>query len=584
MAGRIPNDAIQTVLSQIDIVQLIQTRLTLKKSGQNWSACCPFHNEKTPSFIVSAQKQFYHCFGCGAHGNAIGFLIAYDRMSFPEAVEALAEQAGVALPTDEVNSNQDAQQYQALLDIMTQAQRYYQTQLHRNPTALAYLEQRGLSPDTIKTFGLGYAPEAWRSLQARIDAHPAQLVTAGLTIHKPGKRDYDRFRDRLMFPIRDRRGRTIAFGGRTLGEASPKYLNSPETPLFHKSQTLYGIDQLTTLQPRPKKIILVEGYMDVIMLAEHGIQNACATLGTALTPRHFQRLTTLCNHLAFCFDGDSAGLAAADRAVTLCLPLLRDGLSVDIITLPKGHDPDSFVAKQGKLGFEDAIQTAKPLHVYLFAQIEQTYPLISMGNRIRYALEAKRHITRIPGQVYQQLLLAQLAERTQLTGAQIEQLSPEDLPGERPQHLAIQKLKPNNARLNPIQTAFSILIQYPHLNSNLPKMPDDLYPKSVAYQQLRVLQTHCEQQPTPTTAQLSEYWRDHPLAKRVQHLITYTHLIQTDTALAQELADTGKKIIRDGRQQLIDQLLDQAQQGTLSTANKQRLLALLSQKSNDTAS
>jgi len=372
--ARIPNDFIDTLLERTDIVMLIDARVSLKKAGREYQARCPFHDEKTPSFTVSPSKQFYHCFGCGAHGSAISFLMEYDRLEFRDAIELLAQQAGVELPAEEgFSSGQDTTQRLAPLhNAMTAADRFYRQALRGAPQAIDYLKQRGVTGQTAKRFGIGYAPAGWRNLHLP-DAHAA--TTAGLLIQRDDGNHYDRFRNRIMFPIRDQRGRTIAFGGRTLGDDKAKYLNSPETPLFHKSRHMYGLYEARQAMRELPFLLVVEGYMDVIALAQGGFGNTVATLGTATTPEHLTLLFRHTEEVIFCFDGDAAGQRAAQKAMQQCLPVMRGARRVRFLFLPAGDDPDSLIrTRNGPARLRQAIDAAQPLSALLLNHVTDGGP------------------------------------------------------------------------------------------------------------------------------------------------------------------------------------------------------------------
>lgn len=382
--GMIPKSFIEQLLAQADIVQVIGQRVSLKKAGKNYVACCPFHDEKTPSFNVSPVKQFYHCFGCGASGDAIRFLQEYDGLSFPDAVEALAQQVGLTVPYEQISPEQEqVQQRQATLyDVLGQAAKFYRHQLRDHPeaeAAKAYLRTRGLTPEIAKTYYLGYAPRGWDGLKQAFqpwDTYEPLLLEAGLRIAREDRAgSYDRFRNRIMFPIRDVRGRVIGFGGRVLGDEKPKYLNSPESQVFHKSRVLYGLYELLQRRASFDHIIVVEGYMDVIALAQHGVGNAVATLGTAVTAEHLDTLYRQVDKLVFSFDGDAAGRKAAWKAVELLLPNLNERQSAKILFLPQGEDPDSLVRKLGREGFMKCIHEAPDLVTFVVQTLVSQLPV-----------------------------------------------------------------------------------------------------------------------------------------------------------------------------------------------------------------
>lgn len=427
--GTIPRTFIDTLLNRADIVQVIQQRVPLKKAGSNYKACCPFHSEKTPSFNVSPQKQFYHCFGCGASGDALKFIMAYDGLPFVEAVEQLAGMYGMEVPYEKRSQRavEQQRQQQDLYEVMHSVAKYYRHQLRDHPhaeKAKTYLKQRGLSAEIAKAFVIGYAPDGWQNLQPALKADAAltqQLIEAGMLIKNEEGRVYDRFRDRIMFPIRDIRGRVIAFGGRILGDGQPKYLNSPETPIFHKSHTLYGLYEMKQSRQNFDHIIVVEGYMDVVALAQFGVWNAVATLGTATTVEHLELLFRQVNEVVFCFDGDEAGIKAAWKALELCLPLMGEQRSVKFLFLPQGEDPDSTVRKEGVEGFQARVKSALSLSQFLIEGLQNQLkaPLSSAEGRQHLVALATPFVQKSHG-LYQFLLAEAVAEQVQLPTWRVE--------------------------------------------------------------------------------------------------------------------------------------------------------------------
>ncbi len=416
----IPQPFIQDLVARIDIVELIQRYVPLKKAGANYAACCPFHNEKSPSFTVSPSKQFYHCFGCGAHGTAIGFLMEYAGLGFVDAVRDLAQQLGLAVPDDgpAFDGATHARQ-SSLIELMSEATRFYRDQLKQSPRAIDYLQRRGLSGEITAHFGIGYAPDAWQSLDqvfAKYD-DPA-LVEAGLVVTNETGRRYDRFRDRIMFPIQDQRGNVIAFGGRVLDRGEPKYLNSPETPLFEKGRELYGLPQARNGIREADTVIVVEGYMDVVALAQFDVGNAVAALGTATTPMHVQKLLRQAGRIVFCFDGDKAGRKAATRALDAALPHLADDKHVSFLFLPEEHDPDSFVREHGAAAFKTAARNATSLGHFLIDTLAEECDLASADGRAQFLDLAKDSVPKIGAPNLRVQLVSQLAR--------IAHLSPED--------------------------------------------------------------------------------------------------------------------------------------------------------------
>ena len=427
MAGRIPEHFIDDIIARTDLVELINSRVSLKRSGKNYAACCPFHQEKTPSFTVSPQKQFYYCFGCGASGNAIGFLMDYDRLGFVDAIEQLAKLHSVEIPREDDGNLQPQQNLKPIYELLEKASEFYQAQL-KNPQvrerAISYLKRRGLTGETAKQFAIGYAPAGWDNLIKHLNADDRQkelLATAGLAVKNDRGRIYDRFRDRIMFPIRDPRGRTIGFGGRVLGDEKPKYLNSPETPVFHKSRELYGLYEARQQRTKIVKHLVVEGYMDVVALAQFGIHFGVATLGTASNQEHLEKLFKQVNQVVFCFDGDEAGRNAAKRALENAIPTMKDGREVKFLFLPEGEDPDTMVRKQGPEVFEDLVQRAQPLSEFFYQTMSEGLDTNTLDGKARLAKLAAPHIERFPKGIFRQLMLDRLAKITELSSTALEE-------------------------------------------------------------------------------------------------------------------------------------------------------------------
>jgi len=416
----IPESFVQELLARIDIVDVVERYVPLRKAGANYSACCPFHSEKTPSFTVSPSKQFYHCFGCGAHGSAIGFLMQHAGIGFIEAVEDLASSAGLQVPHEERNRVERAKKA-PLTEVMARAMRFYREQLKAAPEAVDYLKNRGLTGEIAAKFALGYAPDGWQGLQQVFpDYNDPALVECGLVIVNEQGRRYDRFRDRVMFPILDQRGNVIGFGGRVIGEGEPKYLNSPETPLFEKGRELYGLTQARQAIRDTDTVIVVEGYMDVVALAQHGIGHAVATLGTACTPTHVHKLLRQASKVVFCFDGDSAGRKAAWRGLEACLEQLSDDKSAGFLFLPPEHDPDSFVRTEGAETFRRLVAHPTTLTEFLLRELKAEVDLASAEGRARLVHEAKPHLTRLAAPILRVQLVKAVAEAAALTQAEVE--------------------------------------------------------------------------------------------------------------------------------------------------------------------
>lgn len=424
MAGRIPEQFIDELLVRADIVDVIDRRVPLKKAGKDYKACCPFHEEKTASFTVSADKQFYHCFGCGAHGSAIGFLMEYEHLPFPEAIEELASILGMDVPRQGGSfSGPVASDTPELLAILNEADLFYRQQLRNHADAqeaVDYLKQRGLTGEIAAQFGIGFAPDAWDTLAASLgtsDERRKLLEKAGLVTSKQGGGVYDRFRHRIMFPIHDYRGRVVGFGGRLLpgGESdAAKYLNSPETPVFHKGREMYGLFRAREAIKNANRVLVVEGYMDVVALAQHGVENVVAALGTATTPDHLERLFRHAPEVVFCFDGDRAGRQAAWRALEQSLPLLRSGRLVSFLFLPEGEDPDSMIRAEGREGFEQRLASVTPLPEFLMDELTAKVDLSRADGQARFAELAKPLLQKVPGGVFREILLEMLEKKAGL--------------------------------------------------------------------------------------------------------------------------------------------------------------------------
>ena len=417
--ARLPQAFIDQVLDRTDIVDVVDRRVKLKKAGKNYSACCPFHQEKTPSFSVNPEKQFYYCFGCGAGGNALGFIMDYERMEFREAIESLAQAAGIDLPAEEVDNAPQVDHQKPLYESMERATKLYEGFLRQHKDrgrVVEYLKNRGLSGEIARDFRLGFAPEGWDNLMQTLTDEDSvgHALTAGLLIENDKGRKYDRFRDRVIFPIVNQRGKVIAMGGRVLGDGKPKYLNSPETPLFSKSHELYGLHHIRKFAKNLSRIVVVEGYMDVIALAQFGIHYAVATLGTSVGKPHLELLFRRVEQVVFCFDGDEAGRKAAFRGMEAALPMMEDGRQVKFLFLPEGEDPDTVVRSKGAQHLEHMFDTAAPLEQFLFEQMGTGIDLKTMDGKARLSKLVAPYINQIPDGVYKTLLFKSLAERTDM--------------------------------------------------------------------------------------------------------------------------------------------------------------------------
>ncbi|WP_291992481.1 DNA primase [Candidatus Accumulibacter sp. ACC003] len=464
----IPDSFIQELLQRVDIVDLVDGYVPLKKTGANFAACCPFHSEKSPSFTVSPSKQFYHCFGCGAHGSAIGFLMEYSGAGFVDAIKELAARCGLQLPDEQGHAPQHGPKLKALADTMARAAKFYCQQLKSSEKAITYLKERGVSGEVARLFGIGYAPDGWQNLAGAVDDYSdRELQLAGLVIKNEQGRLYDRFRERVMFPIVNQKGEVIAFGGRILGAGEPKYLNSPETPLFEKGRELFGLPQARTAIRDSDTVIVVEGYMDVVALAQHGIGNAVATLGTATTATHVQKLLRQADRVVFCFDGDGAGRKAAWRALENSIEVLPEQKSIGFVLLPEGEDPDSLVRKRGGEAFQRMIVEATPLSDFMLRELARQCDLASAEGRARLVADARPLLGRMQSPLLRLQLVKRLAEASTFSQAEVERLCALS-PVARPAPARAPRQKPS--LLRPL---LRLLLQKPEL---APQLPLELLP------------------------------------------------------------------------------------------------------------
>ena len=576
MRGRIPREFIDELLARLDVVEVIDRRVPLKKAGKDFKACCPFHNEKTPSFTVSRPKQFYHCFGCGVSGTAITFLMEFEHLSFPEAVEELAGEAGLEVP-DTGPARSGDNPTLPLLEILGEASRYYKDQLRSHSdasTTIAYLKQRGLTGEIAAQFDLGYAPTGWDNLSSTAGNEEKLdlMVKAGLISKRESGGHYDRFRARVIFPIHDNKGRVIAFGGRLLDEGEPKYLNSPETPVFHKGSELYNLHRARSAIAQQQMSIVVEGYMDVLALAQHGIDHCVATLGTATTATHLQRLFRLAPSIVFCFDGDRAGRDAAGRALEIALPLLESGRQVSFLFLPEGEDPDSVVRDQGADTFRSLIESATPLPDLLFDTLLNQTDLTRMDGKARLATLARPLISRVPEGPLRELMQQRLSDLTGVTPSGLGGLptTPATVPHKR--------ASARSKRLSPLATAISVLVQRPQLATdlNLPTTVVDTQ-DDPGVQLLTKVHGLARENPQLTTASLIERFRGDEQQPTLEKLASRNHLVDDDgleVFLAEILATLASQSIDDA----IADLLHLASERELSEIEKQQLGELYQQR------
>lgn len=576
MAGLIPRNFIDDLLARVDIVDIVDARVKLKKAGKNYSACCPFHNEKTPSFSVSQEKQFYHCFGCGVHGNAIDFVMEFDNLDFVESIEELANGLGLDVPREqrsgEVSSapRANSEEKRSLYDLMGSISQFYASQLKvsANTPAIDYLKQRGLSGEIVKKFGIGYVADEWDSIRKNFgQKNQAQemLVTAGMLIENDQGNRYDRFRGRVMFPIRDRRGRVIGFGGRIIGDATPKYLNSPETPIFHKGKELYGLYEVLQAHREPEQVLVVEGYMDVVALAQYGVDYSVASLGTSTTGDHLQMLFRQTSTVVCCYDGDRAGREAAWRALENALGYLKSGNILKFLFLPDGEDPDSYIRKHGKEAFEQQVRDAKPLSEYLFSNLTEQVQVGS--NEGKAALEALADplIRKIPDEHLQAQLFKMLGQRT---GNFLEH----KVSGKRAVKQSASA--PKKIAKTPMRVVIALLMQNPEYSKFVPDLTDVREIEIPGLSLLHDVLDKCITYPHINTGQLIEHWRDTQNEALLSRLASWEIPLEDDN---QEdiFLDSLDNILAQCVEKQIENLQAKARSIGLSTEEKRELQALM---------
>ena len=593
MNGLIPQSFIDELIARTDVIEIIGSRISLKKAGREYKAVCPFHDEKTPSFTVSPHKGFYHCFGCGAHGTAIAFLMNYENLGFVDAVEALAEIHGLEIPTskNERNSSQSA----VLHDLLSEADQLYRAALRKNSAAVDYLKNRGIDGETAGRFGIGYAPDAWDTVLKGLggnDRRNKDLIEAGLVIRNEQGRQYDRFRDRIMFPIRDPRGRIIGFGGRLLNNGEPKYLNSPETPVFHKGQALYGLYEarhISQKKPPPgannpsAPVLVVEGYLDVASLTQHEISPAVATLGTATTPAHVRQLTRLTDSVIFCFDGDRAGKAAAWKAMEAVLPHAGDKVDLKFLLLPEGEDPDSLLRSRGSTYFLELIDQAIPLSNFLLGELASRIDLSSTDGRSRLATLTKPLFNRLPTGVYRELLLAQLAERVGLSKERLDALLVEEPPTasslDRAPHAQTAQNSPAvtdiEQRSPLIRKAIELILHHPEAGTTVEKIPALTEVNQPGSALLRQLLDVVTENTDITTAGLLERFRNDSEGQYLGRLVTAQPLDDGE-AVPQVLKDSLERIVENYQKERLGALL--AKGNSLEPQERMELEELLRKK------
>jgi len=587
MAGRIPQTFIDELIARADIVELIGARVPLKKAGREYKACCPFHDEKTPSFWVSPDKQFYHCFGCGAHVTALGFLMEYDRLPFPEAIEDLAGRLGLTVPHEAGAAPESVDATAPLYELLTKVADFYHATLLRDERAQAYAAKRGLTAETIERFRIGYARESWNDVLNRFgggERAQSQLMATGLIIEREragsgtagADRYYDRFRDRLMFPIRDTRGRVIAFGGRILDAGEPKYLNSPETALFHKGKELYGLYETRLARKALKRLLVVEGYMDTVRLHQAGLTYAVATLGTATTAEHLRRAFRLVSEIVFCFDGDRAGRAAAWRALQQVLPEAREGREIRFLFLPEGEDPDSLVGREGSERFEARLDSALPLSEYLVTQLLEQTDVSHADGKAHFVALARPLLEKITPGVYRELVIERVAAAINLPAGRLEQWmrAPDKAPTKPPARL--EPLNRPIGRGNMVTQSISLLLHFPAAATAVSE-EQRLNLSRVNQPGVDVLRELLEQQrstPAASTAQTLERWRDRPEYRRFCELAASEPLVPDRVAAGAELSQAVVRLLALEPRRRLQALIDKAGSETLDESEKLELQAL----------
>lgn len=579
MAGRIPQDFIEQLLARIDIVGVVGERVPLKKAGREYTACCPFHNEKTPSFTVSPSKQFYHCFGCGAHGSAISFLMEYEHLEYVEAIESLANSLGLAVPREGGGQPSRRRQNTDLYSLMKVAGRWFSEQLPCNEPASQYLQRRGLSQEVIQNFGLGYAPAGWENIASRFSNFGnTKLLASGLLTKNEQGRVYDRFRERIMFPIRDRRGRVIGFGGRVLGKGEPKYLNSPETEIFHKGNELYGLFEARNHTRKLERLLVVEGYMDVIALAQYDVTYAVATLGTATTREHIKQLLRLVPEVIFCFDGDRAGREAAWRALENALPELRDDKEIRFLFLPQGEDPDSQIRQVGKQVFEAGLKNALPLSDYLISALQQRYNLSSGEGKSRFLNEGLRLLENVPPILLREQFLGEFSTLTSTPIEILRQKLKERLVGGgKTLESSITHLSDQDVRRTPMRHAIAMLLHNPKLVIQADS-PEQILRYSVPGMELMALMVESiEENPHIHTASLLERFRQTEYEAILQRLSGWQPDYADQDVMQREFAECLQQIRRQAQKNQLETLLHRERTIGLSQQERNDLLSLLSE-------
>ena len=581
MSGLIPQHFINDLIARIDIVEVIGKRIEIKKAGKEFKAICPFHDDSNPSLTISSTKGFYHCFSCGAHGTALGFLMDYEHLGFVEAIESLSSDLGIDIPYEK--NSKPPKRNNDLFVFMDKIQEHYQNNLKNNKKAIDYLKKRGINGKTAKRFNIGYAPHGWQNILdhfGQSNSEIKQLLSLGLIIKKDNNEHYDRFRNRIIFPIRDNRGRFIGFGGRILNQDQPKYLNSPETPLFHKGKELYGLYECQQAIRNIKKIVVVEGYMDVIGLAQHGVNYAVASMGTATTADHFTRLFRLTDFICFCFDGDQAGLDAAWRALENALPHIREGRQIKFVFLPNGEDPDSYIRNNSAADFEKQLKAGADLSDFLIDKIAQNIDIKSIDGKARLAEKAKPLISQIPKGIFKELIIEKLSEFIGLSPKKLKILLTQNAKRNsikfRNNKVTYNKTAQKKNKESPsiIKKAITLVLNYPEIVKNIDdfSINDQNKPGTEI---LKKLIDTIKEEPKINTAGLIERWRDDKEGKYLGQLAITELPENTEFDALTELKNCFLLLEKIYYKERINILIDKQSKNELSAKEKNELGKLI---------
>jgi len=581
MSGLIPQHFINDLIARIDIVEVIGKRIEIKKAGKEFKAICPFHDDSNPSLTISSAKGFYHCFSCGAHGTALGFLMDYEHLGFVEAIESLSSDLGIDIPYEK--NSKPPKRNNDLFVFMDKIQEHYQNNLKNNKKAIDYLKKRGINGKTAKRFNIGYAPHGWQNILdhfGQSNSEIKQLLSLGLIIKKDNNEHYDRFRNRIIFPIRDNRGRFIGFGGRILNQDQPKYLNSPETPLFHKGKELYGLYECQQAIRNIKKIVVVEGYMDVIGLAQHGVNYAVASMGTATTADHFTRLFRLTDFICFCFDGDQAGLDAAWRALENALPHIREGRQIKFVFLPNGEDPDSYIRNNSAADFEKQLKAGADLSDFLIDKIAQNIDIKSIDGKARLAEKAKPLISQIPKGIFKELIIEKLSEFIGLSPKKLKILITQNAKRNsikfRNNKVTYNKTAQKKNKESPsiIKKAITLVLNYPEIVKNIDDFSTNDQNKP-GTEILKKLIDTIKEEPKINTAGLIERWRDDKEGKYLGQLAITELPENTEFDALTELKNCFLLLEKIYYKERINILIDKQSKNELSAKEKNELGKLI---------